>query len=102
MTYKDQTEQINMLTQKIMKNMASEGPDQSLFDTALENMGIKYNDNIKSNDYYYIVLNQYYNLGIDGFTGYMDALKTITKEDIRVLTEELSKENLIEVIYTPV
>ncbi len=95
-------EKLGNLAIKGLKELAENGPDQDMFNKAIENFKKNIPESRISNSYWSSNIDKYYRYGIDYDAEYEAAVNSITPEDIKtVLQAVLAQNNLIQVTSVP-
>lgn len=93
---------LNDLVIKELKEVAANGPRAEDLQKVKEYMNKKYQEDIKTNNYWLNVLDNYYFFNEDKDSDYLSILNAITGDDIRKIANDIiSQDNFIEVIMTP-
>ncbi len=95
--------ELNKIAARELVNIAENGPTEEDFGKTIEYLVKNHKDRIKTNGYWLSVLSAKYFYDEDNYTTYIDALTSITPDDVKNLTKELlSQKNYIEVIMSPI
>ncbi len=95
-------EKLGNLAIKGLKELAENGPDQDMFNKAIENFKKNIPESRISNSYWSSNIDKYYRYGIDYDAEYEAAVNSVTPEDIKtVLQAVLAQNNLIQVTSVP-
>lgn len=105
MTYDTDPEKVSSLNPIIyreLKNIADNGPKEENFKKVKEYMVKQFQDDMKVNGYWNMILRTKYFYGEDVYSDYMNILNSLTPDDIKTVTNNvLSQGNSIEVIMLP-
>ena len=94
-------QQLNGLIDKIVSEMAANGPSESHLQKVREYMQKQYADNQKENSYWLGNLDEYFDSNIDFTEGFLDIVNNITVKDVQQFANDLIKQgNKTTVILT--
>ncbi|MCW1735348.1 M16 family metallopeptidase [Anaerorudis cellulosivorans] len=95
-------EKLNAIVLDELKLIAANGPRETDFSKVKEFMRKKYFENIKENNYWLNILDNYYFYGEDDHSNYLKILESITPSDVKIFVKEfLSQNNRATVIMMP-
>jgi zinc protease len=96
-------DRLNKMVQKILQDMAKEGPREVDFNKVKEYMLKQQQENEQENSYWQNVMLNYYRQNFDSYTNYAKTLNDVTPADIRKKMQDiLNAKNAIEIIMTGV
>ncbi len=89
----DKYAHLNSRIDEIMKDFAKNGPSATNMDKVKEYMVKKHQENLRENSYYSRTMREYLVNGVDQCTDYEKILDSITAEDVRLVIDNLLKQN---------
>lgn len=93
---------LNALVHRILKDIATDGPDKEKFDKSKGQMLKSFEENIKQNNFWKSILNDAYFYGEDRYTDYIDILDSVSEKDVQeICSQFVNQGNMIEVIMMP-
>jgi len=84
--------QLNALVDKIVAEMAQNGPSESHLQKVKEYMQKQYTDNQKENSYWMGNLDEYFDSGLDMTQGFLDIVNSLTVKDVQQFANDLIKQ----------
>ena len=85
-------QQLNTLIDKIVAEMAQNGPSEAHLQKVKEYMQKQYTDNQKENSYWLGNLSEYFDSGVDFTQGFLDIVNSLTAKDVQQFANDLLKQ----------
>jgi zinc protease len=83
---------LNALIDKIVADVAQNGPSEAHLQKVKEYMQKQYTDNQKENSYWMSSLDEYFDSGIDVTKGFLDIVNSLTVKDVQQFANDLVKQ----------
>lgn len=98
-TENDKATYLNEIVHREFKNITTEGPRQDDFDKVREFMAKRHGEQLQENGYWSSVISEYYRIGFDGHSDYLQTVESITPKDIQEMAKSiLDSGNSAEII----
>lgn len=101
-TNKEKVDHLNPLIDKEVKSIAHDGPRAEDFQKVKEYMLKKYQEDIRTNEFWSRVLSSYFFYKEDNYSTYLNTLNALSPQDVKAVTKALlDQNNTTQIIMLP-